>query len=353
MSLFRHVRPLLDVRTPTPEPQTGTTWIISATDPETEPSAGAPGVGAAGAGAPSDATRAPRLQLSPARHRWTHPPRGNSRPDAQPEVIVETSVDRVVWRSVHAGFGLRERPELSSTGGARALRPREHRLPRTAPTPRASSSSPTASFRLEPDMKIAVKLAFDERAALRLLNWLAHENALILRSRPDLPLLYDVGRHLPSGAGRDLVRLPEPARPGPRGLRRTRCRPRRRADRPRLAGPRARRPGLRHRVELRDGVSLPAEVVLLTDSDGSAPGQYHCVVRYRVGDRWFRDDPSAQAGDAPAGAELRLMRLQRATPLRTLRREPAPRPQRLRCVVATVRTTSCASAAAPAAPARG
>ena len=42
-------------------------------------------------------------------------------------------------------------------------------------------------------MKITVKLAFDEGAAVRLLNWLAQENAGILRSRPDLPLLYDSG----------------------------------------------------------------------------------------------------------------------------------------------------------------
>ena len=42
-------------------------------------------------------------------------------------------------------------------------------------------------------MKIAVKLAFDEHGAVRLLNWLAQENAIILRAQPDLPLLYDSG----------------------------------------------------------------------------------------------------------------------------------------------------------------
>jgi hypothetical protein len=40
-------------------------------------------------------------------------------------------------------------------------------------------------------MKIAVKLAFHEQAAVRLLNWLAKENAVILGSQADLPLLYD------------------------------------------------------------------------------------------------------------------------------------------------------------------
>ena len=42
-------------------------------------------------------------------------------------------------------------------------------------------------------MKIAVKLAFHEGAAVRLLNWLAQENAILLRAQPDLPLLYDSG----------------------------------------------------------------------------------------------------------------------------------------------------------------
>ena len=40
-------------------------------------------------------------------------------------------------------------------------------------------------------MRIAIQLAFQEEAAVRLLNWLAQENARILRARPDLPALYD------------------------------------------------------------------------------------------------------------------------------------------------------------------
>ena len=42
-------------------------------------------------------------------------------------------------------------------------------------------------------MNVSVKLAFDEQAAVRLLNWLARENATILRARPDLPGLYASG----------------------------------------------------------------------------------------------------------------------------------------------------------------
>ena len=42
-------------------------------------------------------------------------------------------------------------------------------------------------------MRIALKLAFDERAAVRLLNWLARENVALLKARPDIPLLYESG----------------------------------------------------------------------------------------------------------------------------------------------------------------
>src|SRR5690606_5270343 len=42
--------------------------------------------------------------------------------------------------------------------------------------------------------------------------------------------------------------------------------------------------------------SLQAEVLLTTRSRPEAPGLHHCIVRYRVGSRWFRDDPSARLG---------------------------------------------------------
>ena len=40
-------------------------------------------------------------------------------------------------------------------------------------------------------MDVKVRLAFDECAMLRLLNFLARENARILRQKPELPLLYN------------------------------------------------------------------------------------------------------------------------------------------------------------------
>ena len=153
-------------------------------------------------------------------------------------------------------------------------------------------------------MKIAVKLAFDERAALRLLNWLARENAIILRSRPDLPLLYEAGvvyererdetwcdylNMLAQGHedcdGLAAARAGELLARGYRALE---------PDDPGYAT--ARRLGLQ---------TIPAEVLLLTDSDGSTPGQYHCIVRYRIAGRWHRDDPSARLGmPLPTGGFL-------------------------------------------------
>jgi hypothetical protein len=144
-------------------------------------------------------------------------------------------------------------------------------------------------------MRIAVKLAFHERAAVRLLNWLAQENARILRVQPDLPLLYDSGvtyrreldetwcdylNMLAQGhedcdelasarAGELIARGVAALRPGDDGFEA--------AQRSRPA-------------------SIPAEVMLTTRSEPENPGLYHCIVRYRIDGTWFRDDPSARLG---------------------------------------------------------
>jgi hypothetical protein len=144
-------------------------------------------------------------------------------------------------------------------------------------------------------MRIAVKLAFDEDAAVRFLNWLARDNALLLRQRPELPLLYDSGvvyrreknevwcdylNLLAQGhedcdalsaarAGELLARgwkALAPGEPGYRTARRTRPR------------------------------SIRAEVFLRTRVRPGRVGVYHCVTRYRLGGRWREDDPSARLG---------------------------------------------------------
>src|SRR5690606_13148357 len=42
--------------------------------------------------------------------------------------------------------------------------------------------------------------------------------------------------------------------------------------------------------------AIPAEVMLRTRTTAREPGLYHCVVRYQVAGRWYRDDPSARLG---------------------------------------------------------
>ena len=144
-------------------------------------------------------------------------------------------------------------------------------------------------------MRIALKLAFDERAAVRLLNWLARENVELLTIRPDIPLLYESGviyrrerdetwsdalNTLAQGwedcdalsawrAGELMARGYKALSSGDGGYKR------------------AKRDRLKH---------IEAEVFLRTRAPEGRTGLYHCLVRYRVGKRWYRDDPSARLG---------------------------------------------------------
>ncbi len=144
-------------------------------------------------------------------------------------------------------------------------------------------------------MKIAVKLAFDERAALRLLNWLAQENAILLRAQPELPLLYDSGvvyKKESSETWCDFLNLLTQGHEDCDGLAAAR------AGELQARGWRALKPGdegyeLARRLRPKE---LHAEVMLTTRSRPDDPGLYHCIVRYRIGDQRFRDDPSARLG---------------------------------------------------------
>ena len=144
-------------------------------------------------------------------------------------------------------------------------------------------------------MKIAVKLAFDEMGALRLLNWLARENAIILRARPDLPLLYDSGvvyRREQDETWCDYLNMLAQGHEDCDGLAAAR------AGELLARGYRALRPGdggyeQARRLRLS---SIHAEPMLRTRSREDEPGLYHVIVRYRVGNRWYRDDPSARLG---------------------------------------------------------
>ena len=144
-------------------------------------------------------------------------------------------------------------------------------------------------------MKIAVHLAFHEGGAVRLLNWLAGENARILRARPDLPGLYESGvtyvreqdeswpdylNMLAQGHddcdGLAAARAGELLGRGWRALA---------PDEPGYDAARQRR--------LK---SIKAQVFLKTRSEPGSPGLYHCLVRYRIGRQTFVDDPSARLG---------------------------------------------------------
>ena len=144
-------------------------------------------------------------------------------------------------------------------------------------------------------MKIAVKLAFDEQGALRLLNWLARENAILLRARPELPLLYDSGvvyRRETDETWCDVLNMLAQGHEDCDGLAAAR------AGELLARGVHALRPGDGgfDEARRRRPTSIPAEVMLTTRSDADQPGLYHCVVRYRVGTTWHRDDPSKRLG---------------------------------------------------------
>ncbi len=144
-------------------------------------------------------------------------------------------------------------------------------------------------------MKIAVKLAFDERGALRLLNWLAQENARILRARPDLPGLYASGvvyRREVDETWCDYINLLAQGWEDCDGLAAARAGELIARGHEAL-GPDD--PGYRQ-AQRRRLRSIPAEVMLRTRAPKDGIGLYHCIVRYRVGRRWFRDDPSARLG---------------------------------------------------------
>ena len=149
-------------------------------------------------------------------------------------------------------------------------------------------------------MRIAVKLAFDENAALRLLNWLARENARILRRHPELPGLYDAGvvyRRERRETWCDYLNLLARGHEDCDGLAAAR------AGELLARGSRALRPGDGGYAEARARRlrSIEAETMLRTRTREGKPGLYHVIVRYRVGNRWYRDDPSARLGmyDAP------------------------------------------------------
>lgn len=173
-------------------------------------------------------------------------------------------------------------------------------------------------------MDITVALAFQEKGALRLLNWLAGENALIFRAydkraarkgEAKLPGLYESGIRYETEEvetwsdylntliqGHEDCDALAAIRAGELRARGWRAmRPRDEDDPVRYPGDEGY--GLARRLRPK---SIAAEVILTTRTEPGRPGLYHCVVKYRLpgNPKVFYDDPSARLGmlgnpDAP------------------------------------------------------
>lgn len=161
-------------------------------------------------------------------------------------------------------------------------------------------------------MKISLRVAFNEHSAVRLLNWLALENALILDESRGLPLLYRSNVRYARERQEIWCDYPSMLAQGVEdcdGLAAAR------AGELISRGWRALHPSYLAETdeELKDhGIdpwptgyakarkanltSIPAEVFLRTRVPEGGSGLYHCVVRYRVGKDWYFDDPSARLG---------------------------------------------------------
>ena len=182
-------------------------------------------------------------------------------------------------------------------------------------------------------MNIHVKLAFHEEGAVRLLNWLARENARILRDRPDLPLLYDSGvvyKRERDETWCDVVNTLLHGKEDCDGLAAYR------AGELLARGFGALSPGDEgYELAARSAPeSIDAEVLLRTKVPHGGTGTYHCVVRYRLDGRWFFDDPSARLGmnggvdDAIRRRRARRKARRDRSPLKTFRDRPARRTPR-------------------------
>jgi hypothetical protein len=145
-------------------------------------------------------------------------------------------------------------------------------------------------------MDVLLRFAkFREPMAVTLLNLMARTDAAQVIEDPSLPNLYDSG----SVYGREKVELwtdyvtllkagwqdCDALAPAQAGLLMAR-------------GWRALGlgdPGLEHALRLRPK-HIEAEVLMTTRVRPGAAGPYHCIIRYRIGDTWYRDDPSARLG---------------------------------------------------------
>ena len=144
-------------------------------------------------------------------------------------------------------------------------------------------------------MEIVIRTGFNEDRCLRLLNWLARENAALLSECPELPLLYDSNVVYATERGEIWSDVKHTLLAG-------------HEDCDALAAYRAGELLARGAAALRRGepgfalarrlrlTSIEAEPMLTTRTQPGERGLFHCIVRYRVGRRWHQDDPSERLG---------------------------------------------------------
>ena len=167
---------------------------------------------------------------------------------------------------------------------------RRHRIG-AAPSALALSARP---------LSIELRVTKTELGLVELLNWLARHNARLLRERHDLPLLYESGVRYQREATEvwsDALATLEQGHEDCDALAAFR------AGELLAWGADAMTAedggfALARRLGLR---SVPAWVQLHTRGRKGGANLYHCVVLYRVGDLFFRDDPSARLGMYPDG----------------------------------------------------
>ncbi len=162
-------------------------------------------------------------------------------------------------------------------------------------------------------MPILVKLTKSEKGLVNLLNFIAKHNARLLAERPDLPLLYESGvryeREWPE-VWCDFLAMLEQGHEDCDGLAAAR------AGELMARGWAAMTPedgGFALAERLRPA-SIPACVILRTKGEHGRPATYHCLVLYKIGETWWRDDPSARLGMFADG-DRHPYRDRQATPL--------------------------------------
>ena len=144
-------------------------------------------------------------------------------------------------------------------------------------------------------MNVALKMKFSESGVLLILQALAEHNAALMRSQPELPLLYDscvVYKPEDDETFSDYPSMLQAMREDCDSLAAAR------AGELMARGWKALRPGEGGYETARrlKPASIPAQVLLTTRTRPGEQGLYHCITRYWVNGQQFQDDPSARLG---------------------------------------------------------